>query len=148
MSDTISDGEQAKKRPGRPAKAVAFKEDAPKEKERQRIAMVKWRYTKAQFREEWDPETDGFIKRPVEDFEKKLYKERVRFAEIARDNGSSWELERNDRLARAGKDNRIRIIDWYEIGTRGKEEDEDANEAVSEEDGLKVAVNEAGVANG
>lgn len=111
-----------------------------------KYATVKWKYTMDTFREEWDPETDGIVKKPVEDFEKKVYKERVRLEEITRDNGVSWELERNDKLARMGKPNRIRVIEWYE--ERENDTAGEGEEEVSEKDGVKVTIENAGVANG
>ena len=133
-----SNGEQAKKgyHGGRKPGAV----NAPK-----KYAVVKWKYTMDSFREEWDPETDSMVKKPVEDFERKSYRERVPLNDIAPDNAVSWELNRNDRLARAGKNNRIRVIDWHE---------EAADEVVGDDEvdvgekGMKATIENAGVANG
>jgi len=111
-----------------------------------KYAKVKWKYTLDQFREDYDVEKDEVVLVPVEDFEKKVYTERVPLEQITRDGGTAWELERNERLARAGKKNRIRVINWFPEGDDADDNDSDVIDG--EKDGVKVAIANAGVTNG
>ena len=131
--------------------AVAEKEEAavknkggrPKgSPNKEEYAIVKWRYTQSQYREDWDPETDNVILREVEDFEKKTYTERVKAGLVKQDNCFQWECDRNDKLVKARKKNRIRVINWY------IDKGEDADAIDGEKDGTKMAVQNAGVNNG
>lgn len=101
-------------------------------------AIVVWRYTINQFREDYDVQEDRVFLRPVEEHEKKTYKERVKLNTIKQDNCVSWEMERNEKLARAQKRNRIRVINWYP-------ENEKESDAIDENDGVKFTVMNAGV---
>jgi hypothetical protein len=113
-------------------------------KNKEEYAIVVWRYTLSQYREEWDPETDSMVLKEVEDFEKKTYKERVRSALVKQDGCFKWESDRNDKLAKARKKNRIRVINWY----IDKNDGSDKEAVDGEKDGLKTAIQNAGETNG
>jgi hypothetical protein len=87
-------------------------------------------------------EQDKVVSVPVDDYEQKVYKERVREELIISDNGVNWMLERNDRLAKLGKKNRIRILDFYP-----EKAGEDVDAIDGDKDGVKATVMNAGDAN-
>jgi hypothetical protein len=118
-----------KKKGGRPL--------GSKTKKTTEYCIVTWGYTQNQFREEFDVAKDAVIKVPVEDHERKKYKERVPREQVEPDNCFSWECARNERLAKHGKDNKIRVLDWH----LEKEEGEDA---ISQDDGVRSAIADAG----